>query len=214
MQNSSTLQNWHDLDLAALKKAGSDEWHGPCPASGEGKDCFWVKPDAQLIGCRSCSLDGSGKLDPQQFKEHLEALDATVGATADALLSYDWLDHASGETVTQTRHTGEPKYRWPKGTKTGTLVYLERHERESDRPVVFCEGAKAATAAASKLQAGDYDVIGFVSSTVIPSADTLATVAKGRACVVWPDADVPGVSGRRAARVGLAPGGRGRGDRR
>ena len=108
------------------------------------------------------------------------------------LLTYDWLDHDSGETVIQTRHAGEPKHLWPPRTKTGALVYLKRYNPDATRPIVWTEGAKAATAAASKLPADDYDVIGFVSSTVIPSADTLKARARGRSCIVWPDDDLPG----------------------
>ena len=188
MNNFST-QSWHDLNLSTLKKAGSDEYHGPCPITGEGKDCFWIQPDRKGIGCRSCSTDG-GKLDGPQFREHLEELGAELGAS-DVLLSYDWLDHSTGETVTQTRHAGEPKYRWPKGTKTHSLVYLARHEQTSGRALVFCEGAPAAIAAASKLPA-DFDVVGFVSSSKIPSADTLAELTKGRSVVIWPDDDDTG----------------------
>ena len=150
-----------------------------------------MKRDDRLIGCRGCSHDGSGKLDRSQFKEHLEALGAEFGAS-DVLLTYDWLDHDSGETVIQTRHAGEPKYLWPPRTKTGALVYLKRYNPDATRPIVWTEGAKAATAAASKLPADDYDVIGFVSSTVIPSADTLKALTKGRSCIVWPDDDLPG----------------------
>ena len=185
--NFSTLQSWHDLDLSALKKCGSDEWHGPCPVTGEGKDRFWVKPTAQLIGCRDCAPDG---LSGTQFTEHLTSIGWSRGVSVSQ--TFDWTNYPTGETVTQTRApTGDPKYLWPKGTKTDDLVYLARHNPEADRPLVFCEGAKAANAVASKLPA-DYDVIGFVSSTRIPSVATLTALARGRACVVWPDDDLPG----------------------
>ena len=190
MDNFSTTQSWNTLNLSTLKIAGSDEWNGPCPVTGAGKDRFHVKRAARLIGCRSCG-DGSGKLDPQQFKEHLEALGMTFGEH-DVLLSYDWTNYLTGDTVTQTRHAGEPKYRWPKEIKTNGLVYLARHDRTSDRPLVFCEGAKAATAAAAKLPADDYDVVGFPSSSTIPNKATLGALAKGRAGIVWPDDDPPG----------------------
>ena len=114
-------------------------------------------------------------------KTHLEALGAAFGSARDALASYDWTNYLTGETVTQTRHAGEPKYRWPKGTNTDGLVYLwPVLPHDATRPIVFwTEGAKAATAAASKLPADDYDVIGFVSASKIPSADTLTALAKG-----------------------------------
>ena len=189
MDDFSTLQSHN---LSTLKKTGVGEYHGPCPVTGLGADCFWVKPDDRLIGCRSCG-DSSGRLDTQQFKTHLEALGAAFGSARDALTSYDWTNYLTGETVTQTRHAGEPKYRWPKGTNTVGLVYLCRFFRDATRPIVWTEGAKAATAAASKLPADDYDVIGFVSASKIPSADTLTALAKGRSCIVWPDDDEPGV---------------------
>ena len=192
MNHSSTAQSWGTLDLSTLKKSGS-EYSGPCPVTGEGKDRFWVKPDDRLIGCRSCG-DGSGKLDGPQFTDHLVALGATFGAQ-DVLHEYPWLDHATGETVTQTRHAGDPKYRWPKGTQTGALVYHARYDPDATRTIVWTEGAKAADAAAAKLPAADYDVIGFVSATTIPSPDTLAALSRGRSSVVWPDDDVPGARG-------------------
>ena len=190
MNHSSTTQSWGTLNLSTLKKIGS-EYHGPCPVTGAGKDRFWVKPDVRRIGCRGCGHDGNGGLDPTQFKEHLEALGATFGEH-DVLLTYDWTNYLTKETVIQTRYASEPKYLWPPRTKTNGLVYLARHDRTAARPLVFCEGAKAASFAASKLPTADYDVIGFVSSTVIPSAGTLTALAKGRPCIIWPDDDEPG----------------------
>ena len=56
MNNPTTTQSWDTLDLSTLKKTGAGEYHGPCPVTGEGKDCFWVKPDDRLIGCRGCAV--------------------------------------------------------------------------------------------------------------------------------------------------------------
>ena len=162
--------------------------HALSPAGGT--DCFWIQPEHKLVGCRSCSLDGGG-LEGQQFKEHLEALGATFGEH-NVLLSYDWTNYLTGETVTQTRTGGDLKYLWPRGTKTDNLIYPARYDRDATRPIVWTEGAKAATAAASKLPADDYDVIGFVSASKIPSADTLTALSRGRSCIVWPDDDLPG----------------------
>ena len=129
----------------------------------------------------------------------LDALGLTMRdlfATDDAWRShttFEWTDYATGETVTQTRHyTGKSKYRWPPKTKTGTLAYPARYDPDATRPIIWCEGAKAATAAASKLPADDYDVVGFVSASTIPNVATLAEIAKGRSCIVWPDDDGPG----------------------
>ena len=190
MLNNFSTPSWDSLNLHTLKKTGAGEYHGPCPVSKQGIDCFWIQPERKLLGCRSCSLDG-GRLEGQQFKDHLEALGATFGEH-DVLLSYEWLDHASDETVIQTRHEGAKKYLWPKDTKTGTLVYPARYDREATRQIVWTEGAKAATAAAAKLPADDYDVIGFVSSSTIPNSKTLTALSRGRSCIVWPDDDLPG----------------------
>ena len=200
MHNNTTTQSWDTLDLHTLKKTGAGEYHGPCPVTGEGKDCFWVKPDDQLIGCRGCAVNG---LSGPQFKAHLGALGATFGAHDD-LAPYDWTNYLTGEIVTQARPGGEQKYRWPKDAKPGTLVYLARFDRTSDRSLVFCEGAKAATAAASKLPVDDYDVIAFASSSTIPNDATLTALSRGRSCIVWPDDDLPGakVATRLCAALG------------
>ena len=189
MQNLTTSFDWSTLDLHTLKKTGADEYHGPCPVTGEGKDCFWVKPDARLVGCRGCAVNG---LSGPQFTEHLSAVGGASGESV-SLQTYDWTDHSTGETVTQTR-TGlvDPKYKWPYLTKTDNLIYPARYDRDATRPIVWTEGAKAASFAASKLPADDYDVIGFVSASKIPSADTLTALSRGRSCVVWPDDDLSG----------------------
>lgn len=50
------------------------EWHGPCPLTGEGRDCCWAGPGADgvsvLLGCRRCG----GRLDRTAFRAHLAAL--------------------------------------------------------------------------------------------------------------------------------------------
>ena len=191
MRDFST-PSWHDLNLNSLKLIGS-EYHGPCPVTGEGKDRFHINPDRETLVCRGCSTDG-GKLVGAPFREHLEALGMAYGAR-DVIHEYEWTNPITGETVTQTRHAGEPKYLWPTGTKSGMLVYLGeplRYDLGATRPIVWTEGAKAATFAASKLPADDFDVVGFVSATTIPNASTLEKIAKGRPCVVWPDDDDPG----------------------
>ena len=129
----------------------------------------------------------------------LDALGMTMRdlfATDDAWrshITYEWLDHATGEPITQTRHaSGDSKYRWPTGTKKRALVYQARHDPDATRPIVWCEGATAAIAAAAKLPVDDFDVLGFPDSTTFPNEATLAALAKGRAHLVWPDDDRPG----------------------
>ena len=191
MRDFST-PSWHDLNLNSLKLIGS-EYHGPCPVTHEGKDRFHINPDRETLVCRGCSTDG-GKLVGAPFREHLEALGMVYGSR-DVIHVYEWTNPITGEMVTQTRHAGEPKYLWPTGTKSGMLVYLGeplRYDLGATRPIVWTEGAKAATFAALKLPADDFDVVGFVSATTIPNASTLEKIAKGRPCVVWPDDDDPG----------------------
>ena len=95
----------------------------------------------------------TGNSSGPQFTEHLSAIGwvRSSGRSTCSLQTYDWTNYLTGEIVTQTRHVGEPKYRWPKGVTLRGLVYLARHDRTADRPLVFAEGAKAATAAVSKL---------------------------------------------------------------
>ena len=192
--------SWPDLDLSSLKRVGT-EFHGPCPVTSTGTDGFWVNPEKRFIGCRHCSTNG-GRLDAGQFTAHLDALGGAESAPP-ALTTAEWTDVITGDTVEQTR-TGqaEPKYLWPHRTKVANLVYLARYEQEADRPIVWCEGAKAATAAARKLPA-DYDVLAFVSASTIPSAAALKTLATGRACVIWPDDDLPGAKVAQRLSVAL-----------
>ena len=60
-----------------LKKKGPDEYHGPCPVTESGEDCFWVRPEKRLAGCRACSPTGA-KLENGSFKDHFKALGAVV----------------------------------------------------------------------------------------------------------------------------------------
>ena len=57
---------------------------------------------------------------------------------------------------------------------------------------MFCEGATAAAAAAARLPAEAFDVLAFVSSSVIPNPTVLQALVGGRDVVVWPDDDDPG----------------------
>ena len=192
--------SWTDLDLSSLRRVGT-EFHGACPVTSTGTDGFWINPGKRLIGCRHCSTNGGG-LDAGQFTAHLDALGGAESAPP-ALTTAEWTDVITGDTVVQTR-TGQtdPKYLWPHRTKVANLVYLARYEQEADRPIVWCEGAKAATAAARKLPA-DYDVLAFVSASTIPSAAALKTLATGRACVIWPDDNLPGAKVAQRLSVAL-----------
>ena len=117
-------------------------------------------------------------------------------ATDDAWSSHttlEWANPSTGQVVTQRRHyTGTSKYTVERGTETKALVYPARHDPDATRPILWTEGAKAAKSAALKLPADDFDVVGFFSASTIPNAATLAKIAKGRPCVVWPDYDEAG----------------------
>ena len=117
-------------------------------------------------------------------------------ATDDAWRSHttlEWADPSTGEFFTQRRHyTGKSKYTVEPGTETKALVYPARHDPDATRPIIWTEGAKAAKSAALKLPADDFDVVGFFSASTIPNAATLAKIATGRPCVVWPDYDEAG----------------------
>ena len=105
----------------------------------------------------------------------------------------EWANPSTGEFFTQRRHyTGKSKYTVKPGTETKALVYPARHDPDATRPILWTEGAKAAKSAALKLPADDFDVVGFFSASTIPNAATLAKIATGRPCVVWPDYDEAG----------------------
>ena len=88
---------------------------------------------------------------------------------------------------------GRQNIPWSRGTEyQGPRLPGLRHDPDATRPIIWCEGAKAAKAAALKLPADDFDVVGFFSASTIPNAATLAKIAKGRPCVVWPDYDEAG----------------------
>ena len=132
--NDCTSKTWQSIDLSGFKKKGQ-EYHGACPVTGGGRDCFWIIPDRELLGCRACSDNGGG-LTPDQFASHLTAL-GLGAADGDGAgdTTFEWVNPLTGETVTQRRRrTGEPKYLWPRGTKTGALAYLARYDPDSGPP--------------------------------------------------------------------------------
>ena len=186
--------------LGKCKRTG-DKLMAQCPAHEDKTPSLSVEigdtGDRVVMHCfarctTNAVLDKLGMTMPELF--------ATDNAwrSHNELPSYEWTDYATGETVTQTRPGGDSKYLVPKGTKIGTLAYPARYDPDATRPIIWCEGAKAATAAASKLPADDYDVVGFFSASTIPNGAILAEIAKGRPCIVWPDDDKPGAKvGRR-----------------
>ena len=131
MNNFTTLQSWDTLDLHTLKKTGADEHHGPCPVTGEGKDCFWVKPDARLMGCRGCAVNG---LSGPQFTEHLSALGGSIGESV-SLQTYDWTDHSTGDpSVRQIGDDVRLRIRFKKANK-GLRKIARRSLSEASRHI-------------------------------------------------------------------------------
>ena len=134
--NFTTLQlSWDTLTLSTLKKTGADEYHGPCPVTGEGKDRFWVKPDDRRIGCRGCGYDGNGKLDDTAIQGASRGAGARTFRGAQTCSSrttgQNYLDRGDGHL--KRAPGGEQKYRWPKGTKTDDArLPGKRHDREAD----------------------------------------------------------------------------------
>ena len=59
------------IDGLGLVKKARDEYHGPCPACGDGEDRFWIKPNQGkvIVNCRVC-----GDWQTIQQKLHAEGL--------------------------------------------------------------------------------------------------------------------------------------------
>ena len=72
---ASIRVEWSNLRLpAGWKQAAAGEYHGPCPFQSGSTDTFWVRPDAQTLGCRRCSPDDEGGLQGDDLKNHAEDL--------------------------------------------------------------------------------------------------------------------------------------------
>lgn len=152
---------------AKLKRTGtSGEYHGPCPVQNEGKDCFWVNADKHRIGCRRCG-DGSGRLDPDGFRAHLEALGVWRERQPRAKPREKWervegwvfttADGREREMVRWRKPDRKTTKRWSK-PKSGAqrkpprpadLLYFPAGEMPAG-PVLLTEGASDADAAAAR----------------------------------------------------------------
>ena len=180
-----------------IKLIGNRYRGWPCPRCGEGsKDAFWAQDGdhALLVGCNKCAPNGGADF----LREVLEKLGLTGGdvyfgpagaAGRGADDTYAWLDKATGATVVQTRTaSGDPKYKWPKGTRKAALVFLPRSLTGSG-PLIVTEGAKAASAAAL----ADFDVIGLTDDGAWKRAPAAAVqLFANRDVILWPDADEVG----------------------
>ena len=193
--NITTRDILADIEAKLVKsKRTGDTLMARCPAHDDKTPSLSVtigdKKDCVILTCfAGCTTEDVVAKLGLTMRELFATDDAW--RSPGSLQTYDWTNYLTGETVTQTRHAGANKYRWPKGAEPRTLVYLKRYHRDATRPIVWTEGAKAATAAASKLP--DYDVIAFASSSTIPDDATLTVLSQGRSCVIWPDDDLPGV---------------------
>ena len=190
----------------SMKREGNRYRGAPCPVcEGGDKDAFWAEDGdrALLVGCNQCAPSGGA--------DFLRATLAALGLTGGDVFfgpgrapegTYEWTDKATGATVLQTRTaSGDPKYRWPKGTRKAALVFLPRPLTGSG-PLIVTEGAKAATAHAL----AGHDVIGLPdegSWHKAPAAAVLKLFAN-RDVILWPDADEGGLALAERAAAHLA----------
>ena len=104
---------------------------------------------------------------------------------------YEWTDCVNGGDVLQTRRengTSRRTYYWSKGDKPERLVYHARFIPSGPNTLVWTEGAHCARFASAKLPPDSFDVVAFVSCSILPDIQALRSVALGRHCIVWPDA--------------------------
>lgn len=71
------MRTWPEVERALQARPGwrraGNEWHGPCPVTGSGRDCAWFGPGSGSGGvrggCRHC-----GRLDAEAFRAHLSTV--------------------------------------------------------------------------------------------------------------------------------------------
>ena len=174
-----------------MRREGKRYRGAPCPVCGGGTArAFWAEDGdhALLLGCNKCVSSGSA--------DFVRAALAALGLTGEDVyfgpgrapeVTYEWTDKATGATAIQTRTaSGQPKYRWSKGTRKAALVFLPR-PHTGDGPLIVTEGAKAASAAAL----AGFHVIGLADEGVWKQAPAAAVLElfTGRDAILWPDAD-------------------------
>ena len=95
---------------------------------------------------------------------------------------YEWTDCVNGGDVLQTRRengTSRRTYYWSKGDKPERLVYHARFIPSGPNTLVWTEGAHCARFASAKLPPDSFDVVAFVSCSILPDIQALRSVALG-----------------------------------
>ena len=210
MDVDKTITNRPPLDWSAFKlpagwkQTGADEYHGPCPVTGAGKDRSWLQPQRGGIGCRECG-DGSGKLtDGPVFRAHAQALgilpEVDLGASgAAAWPSWTWRTTDGRERrqfrIPDGRKVWHKKDAPPDGwPKPADLMFLPAGDVPRGAPVVYvCEGATDALA----VHGLGLPAVGRTNAR--PSPASLARLDKGAVYRVWPDHDPKDAAGYRQA---------------
>jgi len=166
--------------------------HRPCPFHADSKDAFFLTDSDRLLwGCRRCSDNGSGRIDWDTFKAHLEEIGFPVPESQRSAFVWKAVDGRTREQYRWDRPTGDKDVRWSKPTagtpKPNELMYEER--RAGATMSVVVEGANAARAAAKHLQT--VNVFAIPTSSSVPTPESLARIPTGF-IVCWPDRDTAG----------------------
>ena len=187
-----------------LKKRGNS-WEGECPVEKDGTDRFWVKagPNGSAsMSCRSC-MGQSDTRDKTNFKALIALLDAAHGkkpfvshSCTRLCVSFKLVQpvKAHGSIIAHRKNAGESgkSKSWAEprlGNRPKS--YAQLHKPDGDYEpgqVVTAEGSKSAYAV---VDAG-YQALSWNGGTSGVAYADFSCVS-GKHCIIWPDADVPGV---------------------
>lgn len=167
--------------LAGWEKTDRKEWHGPCPFTAGSKDCFWVKPAQELIGCRACG-DGSGRI-TSTLKEHAEHVGIWTEQNQNSTNQVWTYQHIDGSKRKQIRYPFGKRWDNQSQIKTNGLLFVDYY-RGGD--TFLCEGASSAEAL-GKL---GLSTVGVPSGRQLP--ESLNRLKDAKRIVVWPDYDSAG----------------------
>ena len=209
--------DWSRFSPPATWKQNGRETRGPCPVTGEGRTKAWAVPDDNVIGCRVCSGDGSGRLSGAEFRQHAVALglidvDLGAGRTGFHREIERWTWHTADDKPRDqvrregcgsrdcSRCEGAATFKhWQPTEPTNTpppreLMYLlPAGVPSGPGPVYAVEGASD-TDAAVRL---GLRAIGRTNAR--PSAASLKRLDTGAVYCVWPDHDPKDAAGYRQA---------------
>ena len=196
------------------KRIGN-EWHGPCPVTGEGADCAWSDGTATL-GCRKCGPDGDGRLTGQTFLDHAKALGVLAERRPE---DQSWKvrgpDGHEYEHVRVDKGPDDKTVFWRPALKSAGVKLADMSLYAANRlapgadVVVITEGEKDCDAA---LRLGLVAVGTVTGAKCTPSDRSLLELiasAPGR-IMLWPDADDVGAQhmrniGRKLRRLDGCP---------